>query len=250
MPPSLARLIAFAAAILPLASTQFTYPPNVPSNKILSDYTSGRETPITNYIIHDAIIGSYNTPKPTFSITRCAQNGRTNAILPSNGVFNSTEGRVAEDGTWQVMDSYSNGMFENVYNAGKNLWIIPDFAGYVGNETTGHICWWELYSVVEEQTYDLTGELNGIVRQVTLLGNDTENYFASTPFVVQTAMRVGNRNYTWSSSGGHDNRASSTTIVAGNRPTGNAAVGAIYRNIEESGTIYAIVSLFGVWLGL
>jgi len=151
MPPS---FLLFLLPLLPTASTQFIYPPNIPSDKTLSDYTSGNTSSLTNFVIHDGLWGSYTTPKPAFTITRCAQAGRTEPIYPSNSTFNSTVGQYASDGTWQWMDNYSNGNFPNVYSAGKNLWpILPifEFAPYVGNETTGHVCWWELYSVREKQ---------------------------------------------------------------------------------------------------
>ncbi len=88
-------------------------------------------------------------------------------------------------------------------------------------------------------------------REVSLLGDDTSNYFASTPFVVNTTMRAGNRNYTWTSSGGGDNSASKTTISIGNRPTGNVAVGMIDFGMERSGGFAALMmSVMGIILGL
>jgi hypothetical protein len=115
----------------------------VPSDNTLTDYTSGALSPITSFVIHDALIGSYSTPKPAFSITCCAHAGCNDPIYASNSTFNSTQGRLVPDGTWEVMDSYQNGLFPNVYNAGNNLWVIADFESYVRNDTTGHICWWE-----------------------------------------------------------------------------------------------------------
>ena len=251
IPPSLLILLT---SLLTTTSSQFIYPPNVPPDKSLSDYTSGFASPITNYIIHDAIIGSYTTPKPAFSITRCAHSGRTDPIYPSNNTFNSTQGHIAPDGTWQVMDGYHNSP-SNIFSAGENLWIIPDFAEYVGNETTGNMCWWELYSVVEEQiapyNCDSTERecpVGRLMQEVTLLGGDTENYFASTPFVVQTTMREGNRNYTWGSGGGYDNRASSTAIHAGNRPTGNVAPRKTHRGMDGSCGLFEVTSLLGILL--
>lgn len=251
LPSSLLLLLSHLSA----SSAQFIYPPNVPSSKTLADYTSGASAPITSYVIHDAIIGSYSTPKSAFTITRCARAGSTTPIYPSNSTFNSTMGHIAADGTWQVMDSYSNGMFPNVYSAGNNLWIIADFADYVGNDTTGHMCWWELYSVSEKQVNYGTWSDNNtytqdLRREVTLLGGDTDNYFASTPFVVDTTMRLGNRNYTWRSSGGSDNSASSTTISVGNRPTGNAAPRAKGDVLKDNRGMFEVFSFVGVILGL
>lgn len=248
MPPSFLLLLI---PLLPTASPQFIYPPNVPSDKTLSDYTSGNTSPLTNFVIHDGLWGSYITPKPAFSITRCAQAGRTEPIYPSNSTFNSTVGQFAEDGTWQWMDSYSNGDFANVYSAGNNPWPIFDFAPFVGNETTGHVCWWELYSVKEKQDQSWTWDANNtgtqnLRREVTLVGSDTANYFASTPFVVQTTMRAGNRNVTWRSSGQTDNSASKTTISISNRPTNAAAHG---HGVGEE-RLFTIGSLFGILVGL
>lgn len=72
------------------------------------------------------------------------------------------------------------------------------------------------------------------------MGSDTANYFASTPFVVQTQMRAGNRNVTWRSSGQSDNSASKTTISLSNRPTNAAAHG-----FGEEIPLYAMGSVFG-----
>jgi hypothetical protein len=249
LPTSLLMLVA---TIFPLASSQFIYPPPLPRDKTLADYTSGRAEPIRDYVIHDAIIGSIKTPKPTFPITRCAKEGRTEPILPSKESFTSSEGRLVDDGTWQMMDSWIDWAGANKYSKGKNLWIIPDFEYYVGNDTTGRICWWELYSVSEVQfqtPFDLNG-VSKVVPKVTLLGEDTENYFASMPFIVNTQMRPGNRNYTWSSSGGKDNRASSTTISISNRPTDNAAPQTLNSGLERHGGQVAILSLLGVFFGL
>lgn len=246
-------LLALVATITPLASSQFIYPPPLPSDKTLADYTSGRAQPIRDYVIHDAIIGSITTPKPSFPITRCAKEGRTEPILPSKESFTSTEGRLTEDGTWQMMESWIDWAGANRYKKGKNLWIIPDFEYYVGNETTGRMCWWELYSVSEElyQTpFDPVTGVSKVVPKITLLGEDTENHFASVPFIVNTQMRPGNRNYTWRSGGGSDNRASSTTISISNRPTGNAAPRIVNAGLERHGGQVAFLSLLGVFFGI
>lgn len=98
--------------------------------------------------------------------------------------------------------------------------------------------------------YDpVTGVSRGVVPEVTLLGEQVEYYFPSTPFKVNTQMRDGNRNYTWGSGGGKDNRASSTTINVSNKPTGAATS---WRDIElgRSGGLYMILSAVGMLLGL
>lgn len=244
-------LILFVATFIPLVSSQWIYPPQLPADHTLSDYTSGKATPI-EYIIHDAIIGNFQTPKPSFSIMRCAQEGRTEPINPSSESFNSTQGHVAADGTWQVMDSYSDGGFENIYSKGKNLWIIADFETLVGNSTTGRICWWELYSVSSKQVQTPFDPITGISRnvpQVTLLGEDGENYFPSTPFMVNTQMRAGNRNYTWGSGGGRDNRASSTTISVSNQPTGAASTGKYHGMGQTDGKYSLLCTLLGMVFG-
>lgn len=88
-----------------------------------------------------------------------------------------------------------------------------------------------------------TGTQN-LRREVTLVGSDTANYFASTPFVVQTTMRAGNKNVTWRSSGQTDNSASKTTISISNRPTNAAAHAAGGERTLLSS------SLFGMLVGL
>ena len=117
----------------------------------------------------------------------------------------------------------------------------------MGNETTGNVCWWELYSVSETQGYNDT---RGLTRTVKLEGNDRDNYFASMPFVVDMMMRLGERNYTWRSGEGSDNRASSTTVVAGNRPTGNAAPGMYGEMKDGGGVVFAVVSVLRGVIGL
>ncbi|KKZ67462.1 hypothetical protein EMCG_06838 [[Emmonsia] crescens] len=209
--------------LLPSTSAQWSYPPNIPAGKTLSDYTSGAAPIITDYYENDVIIGGFRTPKPSFSLSRCAQKGRTEPIYPSTDTFNSSDGHLAADGTWQSMDSYLD-TWPNVYEAGKQPWINL-FWNLVGNETTGTICWWELYSVSEENvpcypTEEQDCEM-AYTRTVTVLGNDTDNYFATVPFTVQPGMREGNVNRTWHDG---DHTGSRTTFVFSNMPTGNAAV--------------------------
>lgn len=242
---------------IPSVSSQWIYPPNVPSNATLASYTNGSLSPITSFRIHDAVWGDFSTPDPSFSITRCAHSGFNEPIYPLNSTFNSSIGRTAPDGTWEWMDNYQNGLFPNIYNKGDNLWVIPDFEIYVGNETTGHICWWELYRVSETRVdMGIWSVVNGthtysqdIRRVVTLLGGDTGNYFATVPFVVNTTMRTGNRNYTWSSSGPADHGGTRTTISISNRPTGNAAPRVKDRGQQHSLPL-EVVPLVGAFLGL
>lgn len=183
---------------------------------------------------------------------RCAQEGRTEPINPSTESFNSSQGHIAPDGTWQVMDSYSDAGFTNIYSKGKNLWITADFETLVGNATTGHICWWKLYSVssrfVQTPFDPITGVSRGNIPEVTLLGEKVEYYFPSTPFKVNTQMRPGNRNYTWGTGGGKDNRASSTTINVSNKPTG-AATALNDIGLEGTGGVYLVLSAIGMLFG-
>ncbi|KMW66741.1 hypothetical protein BDDG_11700 [Blastomyces dermatitidis ATCC 18188] len=212
-------------SLLPYTSAQWLYPPNIPEGKSLSDYTSGADPIISDYYEYDIIVGGFRTPKPSFTISRCAKKGRTEPIYPSTVTFNSSDGHLAADGTWQYMDSHSNGPWSNEYPAGKHPWITPVWH-LVGNETTGTICWWELYSVSEEKIHCHPTQgrdcESPYTRAVTVLGNDTENYFATVPFTVHAGLREGGRNYTWNSG---DHTASRTTLVFSNMPTGNAAVG-------------------------
>ncbi|PGH27767.1 hypothetical protein AJ80_00555 [Polytolypa hystricis UAMH7299] len=245
-------------SLIPITSSQWIYPENLPENQTLTDYTSGNAEPITDFVIYDGLIGRFSTPKAAFSITRCAKPGRTEPIYPLNSTFTSSKGRMQPDGTWAIMDNHANGMFSNVYNKGSNLWFIYDFSEYVVNGTKGHLCWWELYSVSEEQSYswncqDLDvecphGDGQETIRAVTLIGSDTENYFASTPFIVQTEMREGNRNYTWRNGAGRDNRKSTETIHISNIPTGNASP-STRPTREHGGLLYTILSFIGMFLG-
>ncbi|PGH16146.1 hypothetical protein AJ79_01913 [Helicocarpus griseus UAMH5409] len=228
-----------------LASAQWEYPPNLPSNKNIADYTSGAASPITDYHEWDIIVGGFSTPKPSFSLTRCAKEGRTEPIYPSNSTFNSSVGHLAADGTWEIMDGYQNGAYPNVYRAGDHPYITPIWH-LIGNETTGHICWLELYSVVSEQvrcypSQEMLECDNWATWEVTVLGNDTENYFATVPFNVQAGMREGGKNWTWNHG---DHTASRTTLVFSNRPTGNAAEGlrdVVYGGMQGGGLIAGLV---------
>lgn len=87
-------------------------------------------------------------------------------------------------------------------------------------------------------------------RVVTLVGSDTDNYFASTPFVVNTTMRAGGRNYTWTSNGYYDSDATSTTISVGNRPTGNAAPVVRLAEVGRRTGMFEVLSFLGVLLRL
>ncbi|EEH02730.1 hypothetical protein HCBG_09010 [Histoplasma capsulatum G186AR] len=234
-------LLLFLISLLPSTSAQWSYPPNLPAGKTLSDYTSGAAPIITDYYEYDIVVGGFRTPKPSFGLSRCAKKGRTEPIYPSTDTFNSSEGHLAADGTWQSMDSYDNGPWENEYPAGKHPWITPVWY-MVGNETTGTICWWELYSVSEEKipcspTPGRDCE-TAYTRFVTVLGNDTENYFATIPFTVHPGMRKGNVNHTWHN-GGHS--GSKTTLAFSNMPTGNAAAG--LRPTFFQGGVFALIAL-------
>ncbi|PGH05915.1 hypothetical protein GX51_02696 [Blastomyces parvus] len=244
-------LLLCLTSLLPASSAQWSYPPNIPEGKTLSDYTSGAEPIINDYYEYDIVVGGFRTPKPSFTISRCAKKGRTEPIYPSSETFNSSEGHLAADGTWQVMDSHTNGPWTNDYPAGKHPWITPVWY-LVGNETTGTICWWELYSVTEEKIW--CNPKNGeecdspYTAAVTVLGNDTENHFATIPFTVHAGLREGRENHTWS---GGDHTASRTTYVFSNRPTGNAAAGlrpafSYVGSYEAGGLLTVLISFLGV----
>ncbi|OAX83026.1 hypothetical protein ACJ72_02627 [Emergomyces africanus] len=239
-------------SLLPCTSAQWRYPPNIPAGKTLSDYTSGAEPIISDYYEYDIVVGGFRTPKPSYTLSRCAKKGRTEPIYPSNSTFNSSDGHLAADDTWQSMDSYSNGAWENVYRAGKHPWITPVWY-LVGNETMGTICWWELYSVSEETlpcypTQQRDCEM-AYARTVTVLGNDTENYFATVPFTVHAGLREGGKNHTWHNG---DHTGSRTTYVFSNMPTGNAAVGLrstlsfMGSQVHGGGMLAVLISFLGL----
>ncbi|KAK2746904.1 hypothetical protein FQN55_005390 [Onygenales sp. PD_40] len=231
MSPLLALLLA---PLLPLVSAQWSYPPTLPSYRNLADYTSGKVEPIKDYHIYDILIGGFSTSTPSFGITRCAKEGRTEPIYPSNSTFSSRDPHVAPDGTWEYMDGYSD-TFPNVYNTGKQPYI-SNFWYLVGNKTTGrHVCWWELYNVEEEYCYECEGPAR---KAVTLLGGDRENYFATVPFIVNPEMREDGKNFTWSKG---DHTSGRTTFVFS---TENAAVG--LRPMLGSGVLCALVLFLGL----
>jgi hypothetical protein len=234
-----------------ISQAQWIFPPPLPADTSLSDYTSGKAEPIHTFHIHDSLIGKFSTPRSAMSITRCAKQGRTEPILPSNESFISTQGHLAEDGTWQVMDGWIDWYTANHYSKGQNMYVTPNFKDSVGNETTGHICWWELYSVSELQVqtpFDEEG-VSRNVPEVTLLGDKTDNYFASTPFVVNTTMRAGGRNVTWRNGDSTDNKATSTTLVFSNRPTDNVA-SEVKPGSSSFGFLSVLVAVAGVICGV
>jgi len=227
-----------------LTQAQWIFPPATPAGINLTDYTSGKVEPIRSFHIHDSLIGSFSTPRTSMSITRCARKGRTKAILPSKESFMSTEGHLAADGTWQMMEGWSDWFSTNHYSSGRNLFVVRDFEQYMGNETTGTICWWELYRVQELQMQTPFNEegVSKNVPQVTLLGEDTENYFASTPFVINSTSRGGSKNYTWRDG---DRTDAAVTITISTRPTGNVAPNAnvIPSSVGLMSTLFAIAGI-------
>lgn len=237
------------ASLVPLISAQWIYPPPLPSDKTLADYTSGKAQPILDFLEHDMLIGDFKTPKPAMSITRCAKEGHTEPILPSSESFNSTQGRITADGTWQMMDAWIDWYTMNVYSKGKNIWVVANFENVVGNDTTGRICWWELYSRSERQVqtpFDPVTGISKVLPEVTLIGEDTENYFASTPFIIGTTKRAGGENYTWRAGSSH---GSPTTISISNRPTSNAAP-SLWTHVEQKGPLSLVLSVIGMMFGL
>ncbi|KAK2802363.1 hypothetical protein FQN50_007360 [Emmonsiellopsis sp. PD_5] len=233
MPPLLALLLA---CVLPLVSAQWSYPPNLPSHRNIADYTSGKVAPIKDYHIYDILIGGFNTSVPSFEITRCAKEGRTEPIYPSNSTFNSTDPHIAADGTWEYMDGYSD-TYPNVYHTGKQPYISP-FHYLVDNATMGrNVCWWELYRVEEEYCCEGPSRMS-----VKLMGGDRENYFATVPFIVNPRMRADGRNYTWNKG---DHTSERTTFIISNQ---NAAGG--LRSMLGSGVVYVLILFLGLVHGV
>lgn len=181
-------------------AAQWGAPLFFPAGRTLSDYTSGKAEPIRDWHSNDKLVSTFSTPTPSFSITRCAQGGRTEPISPSKETFTSRQGHIAPDGTWQVMDAWSN-WGQNRYPQGKQTWPIVTFKNLVGNDTTGRICWWELYRVSVEQVPHRKDSSHEALMTVTLLGGNLENYFPSMPFIIDPSTRADGQNVTWWGSG-------------------------------------------------
>ena len=241
---SVATMIPFVALCLfSLVSAQWIYPPALPDGASLTDYTTGALSPIDDFHKDDTIVASYRTPQGAFGLARCAKPGHKTPIRPSNGTFASSEGRETPDGIWEFMPIYMNTALGNRISGGKNIWFVF-LEDYVPENTDGHsICWLELYEGREEQIGPLDCDSTGTVcdvgeltQVITVDGEDTRNYFATTPFVVQTKLR--------------EDKADDATITihVGSEPTGNAA---IHMGGEGgNGLLYAIMSFLGLIFGL
>ena len=243
-------LLFLGFCLFPLVSAQWIDPPALPKGASLTDYTSGALSPIEDYHMDDAMIAHYSTPQGGYGMARCAKPGHTKPILPSNGTFASREGRTTPDGIWEFMPIYMNTGLGNRISRGSNIWLVF-WEDYVPAKTNGHsICWLELYEGWEEQIgpldCDSTGTVcpggDGLTQVITVDGEDTRNYFATTPFVVQTGKREDGADYNWDGS---------ITIQVGSEPTGNAAPGTIYTGLDGgSGLLYAFMSFLGLILGM
>lgn len=146
LPASTVSLALLHLAFPPCITAQFVFPP--PLNGSLSDYTSGKATPTMNFSAGDNMFGGWSTPGQlmSFLVYRCTGSTAPGAtIKSSNSEFNSTEGHLAPDKTWEQMPLYSgvSDMFGNGFNPGRNpIWFHGDF--FANNKTTGDLCWFEL----------------------------------------------------------------------------------------------------------
>jgi len=147
LPSSISLFALTHLTLLPCALSQFTFPP--PLTRPLTDYTTGAATPTMNFSAGDNMFGGWSTPGKlmSFLVYRCTGSTEPGAtIKPSNSEFNSTEGHLAPDKTWEQMPLYSSAadMFTNGFNPGRNpIWFHGDF--FANNKTTGDLCWFELY---------------------------------------------------------------------------------------------------------
>ncbi|KAI9172718.1 hypothetical protein HJFPF1_02231 [Paramyrothecium foliicola] len=178
------------------ANAQFTYPP--PLDRPLSEYTTGEVTSALNFSEGDNMFGGWTTPGRlmSFLLYRCVHTPTSKTIYPSNSTFTSRAGKVAEDGTWEQMPLYEgfDNAFGNGFNPGDNpIWFHGDF--FAPNETTGNLCWFELYPGHDEITY---GD-DGGVREATVNGA-SDWYFATVPFIVKPRRPTG-QTVTWKDDG-------------------------------------------------
>jgi hypothetical protein len=205
LPTSLASLAFLALASIPCANAQFTYPP--PLERPLSDYTSGAATPTLNFSAGDSMFGGWTTPGSlmSFLVYRCTGStspGDTIKPLKSESSFNSSVGHPYPDKTWAQMPLHSGAadMFGNGFNSGRNpIWLHGEFIA--NNETTGGLCWFELYPG-RDGIEPAEGDDGGSARVVYISGegrtlDDTgEWYFATVPFKVNPP-RPNNFTVTW-----------------------------------------------------
>lgn len=246
----MSQLLVLLTCLLSGVSAQWIYPPPLPDGATLTDFTTGALSPITDFVIHDSMIASYSTPDGGYGLARCAKPGRTEPIYPSNGTFTSEKGRLADDGTWEFMSIYINANGNRI-GRGNNIWYEMSFEDYVESETMGRkICWLELYEGREERDVKTDCASAGCTQEftqvITVDGSDKANYFASTPFVVQTTMREGRQNQSWSS-GDHSSSDATITIHIGSEPTGNAAG---ETEINGGGLLSALLSVLTMVLAM
>lgn len=204
------RIYLLTAILLASVDAQFIYPfPLEPHT--LVDYTSGKLQSALNFSTGDNMIGSWTTPVglASFFLLRCTHIPSSTPIFPSNSTFNSTVGHVSTDGTWEQMPFYTNNTFFNGLNSGGNIFFSDDF--FQGNETTGQMCWFELYPGHESQNTDPSSGVYG--QPVVTVNGAGAWYFASEPFVVK-AMRPTGQVVTWRSDG--TERGKPTTKIGGN----------------------------------
>jgi hypothetical protein len=205
LPTSLASLAVLTLASAPCATAQFTFPP--PLERPLSDYTSGAATPTLNFSAGDSMFGGWSTPGSlmSFLVYRCTgstASGTTIKPLKSESSFNSSTGRLYPDKTWAQMPLHSDAseMFGNGNNPGKNpIWLHGEFIA--NNETTGGLCWFELYPGRDgiEPSQGDDGESARVVYisgEGRTLDDTGAWYFATVPFKV-SPTRPNNLTVTW-----------------------------------------------------
>ncbi|KAH8889131.1 hypothetical protein GQ53DRAFT_227650 [Thozetella sp. PMI_491] len=196
--PQASSICALVLSLSPCISAQFKYPP--PLERPLTDYTSGAVSSSLNFSDGDNMFGAFKTPGSfkSFMLYRCTHTPSSKTIYPSNSSFTSREGALAADGTWEQMPLYEDASdaFGSGANPGNNpIWFHGDF--FAPNETTGNLCWFELYPGFEYVDFNRT--LGEQVRTTTVDGA-SDWYFASVPFVVNP-RRPSGLTVTWKSDG-------------------------------------------------
>jgi len=216
--------------LLSITIAQFIYPK--PLNGSLADYTSGSVVSALNFSAGDDLLGSWSTPVglSSFLLLRCTHTPSSTPIYPTNSSFNSTIGYVSPlDATWLQMPLFSNGDLGNGFNSGSNIFYAPDF--FQGNDTTGQMCWFELYPGHNTQSSSdpaVDGE-DSLTNTATVNGNG-KWYFASEPFVVKQARPSG-QEVTWMDDGTERGKPTrkltggSNTTDSGGNVTGSGSAG-------------------------
>ncbi|KAF8075150.1 hypothetical protein FPV67DRAFT_1665879 [Lyophyllum atratum] len=257
-----------ALALLALAAlvhSQWVFPFALPSDKTISDYTSGRISTELNFASGDSLEGAFRVaPVDLYVIIRCSNVTAGNEVQQyPEEEFHSDQGFIAKDGSWIQMPyylirDYSQKFPTNAtFTGAKGIWVsYHPYLPFV-NSTTGPLCWFETSTGI-----DGTKESSPTNRNCTITGaSDPAHHFASTPFLLgperaegkgQIQWQIGNDGklaYKWRNgtvSPNWLNPGVTTTISFGNRPTGKSSAGFTAKTLVLDGGSWAttVLALF------